>query len=159
MGADTFYNLELGFYRALDTRVRERPGRTQNADADGRKRQATFARSIIGFLTGDWHQTLMKAFLVATALAAIVASTPGSAKATKVNHFVEVDGTRYRVAVYNNEIVLVANKSLVVAYDPYERDRQRKAVVEATGCKVVDELPSNDGKTRGKLDCSEKVGG
>jgi hypothetical protein len=98
----------------------------------------------------------MRAYLIAFALAAISVSTPGAAKATKVNHFVEIDGTRYRVAVYNNEIVLVANKSLVVAYDPYERDRQRKAVVAATGCKVVDELPSNDGKTRGKLDCSEK---
>jgi hypothetical protein len=98
----------------------------------------------------------MRAYLIAFAVATVSVAAPAAAKPTKVNHFVEVDGTRYRVAVYNNEIVLVANKSLVVAYDAYERDRQRKAVVAATGCKVVDELPSNDGKTRGKLDCSSK---
>jgi hypothetical protein len=72
--------------------------------------------------------------------------------AGRVTHRVEIDGFKYRVAV-EDSAVLVANKGLVVTYSLDERDRQRQAVKKATGCNIVDELPSNDGRLRGKLDC------
>lgn len=102
------------------------------------------------------HHDMMKHIPVGL-LALLAIASPASAKSNKVQHYVEIDGTRYRVAIYDGDMVLVANKSAYVSYDIHERDRQRQAVVMTTGCKVVDELPSNDAKLRGKLDCSEKA--
>jgi len=65
---------------------------------------------------------------------------------------VEIEGQRYRVTT-QGQTVIVANKAAVVAYSVEERDRQRAAVRAATGCNVVDELPSQDARLRGKLDC------
>lgn len=76
------------------------------------------------------------------------------ARSDKATSKVEVDGKTYRVT-RQGDAVVVARKSLIVAFDVAERDRQRAAVRKATGCSVVDELPSQDARLRGKLDCSE----
>ena len=73
--------------------------------------------------------------------------------ATRETKRVEVDGRTYRVTV-QGQGVIVANKGAVVTYDLDERDRQRKAVEAATGCRVSDEMPSADARLRGRLDCT-----
>jgi uncharacterized protein YabE (DUF348 family) len=84
--------------------------------------------------------------------AGVMLFTVAAAKETKR---VEVDGSRYRVTTQNGTVI-VANKGMVVAYSVEERDRQRAAVLAATGCRVVDELPGTDARLRGKLDCAGK---
>jgi len=74
-----------------------------------------------------------------------------SAKTTKR---VDVDGKIYRVT-RTGDAVVVARKSFIVSYDIGERDAQRRAVLIATGCQIVDELPSTDARLRGKLLCPD----
>jgi len=56
--------------------------------------------------------------------------------------YVVVDGARYRVTRKGDEFVV--NKKAT--------DAQRKAVIAATGCKPIDELPGS-ARLKGKLDC------
>lgn len=91
----------------------------------------------------------------AVALVALCAAGTASAAPDKTSKIVEVNGKKYRV-VTQGRAVLVANKAFFVAYDVNERDDQRAAVKLATGCGITDELPSNDAKLRGKLDCPSK---
>jgi len=65
--------------------------------------------------------------------------------------YVVVDGARYRVTRKGDEFV-VNKKATVVRYSIAERDAQRKAVIAATGCKPIDELPGS-ARLKGKLDC------
>jgi hypothetical protein len=95
----------------------------------------------------------MKRILSTFLIAGLVVS-PSSAAAPKVTKKVEVNGKRYRVTTMG-DAVLVANKAMIVSYDIHERDDQRAAVKVATGCSIVDELPSDDARLRGKLKCSD----
>lgn len=106
---------------------------------------------------GQCHAGAMRYAVTMTVLASLLASTPamGDAGPKRVTKIVEVNGKRYRVVTLGNA-VMVANKAFYVAYDVNERDDQRNAVKAATGCQIVDELPSNDAKLRGKLDCSNQ---
>lgn len=85
-------------------------------------------------------------------VALAMASTAAAAQKTTTK--VEVDGKTYRVT-RSGETVVVARKSLIVAFDIAERDRQREAARKVTGCAVVDELPGQDGRLRGRLDCAD----
>lgn len=98
----------------------------------------------------------MKNRTAAALIAFALIPSMSMAKEKRVDLHADVDGASYRVTVVNDDKVLVARKALFVAYDLYERDRQRKAVTIATGCEIVDELPSNDARLRGRLDCSKK---
>lgn len=91
-------------------------------------------------------------YIIAAALFAITLTATSSAAPKKVTTKVELNGKKYRVTVIG-DAVMVANKAMFVAYDIQERDDQRAAVKQVTGCDVIDELPSNDAKTRGKLKC------
>jgi hypothetical protein len=77
-------------------------------------------------------------------------ATAGYAKS--VTQHVVVDGARYRVTVKEG-VAIVARKSLLVTYTVEERDRQRRAAEQVTGCRLVDEMPNQGGITMGKLDC------
>jgi hypothetical protein len=87
--------------------------------------------------------------------AALLGLTAAAAIAKATTTKVEVDGKKYRVST-DGDAVVVARKSLIVSYDIDERDRQREAVKIATGCMVGDELPSNDGRLRGRLVCGPR---
>ena len=76
----------------------------------------------------------------------------GAGDSQKSTQHVEIDGARYRVTVKAG-IATVARKSLIVTYSIEERDRQRAAVLKATGCRLVDEMEPGGGITQGKLDC------
>ena len=88
----------------------------------------------------------MNWLLLIGAAAGAQAATPA-----KVNHFVEVNGVRYRVEV-KGDVVTVAKKKMFVKWNMAERDAQREAVRKATGCEVVDEFPSTT-KLKGRLSC------
>jgi hypothetical protein len=93
----------------------------------------------------------MRATFTLLMTVALVAST-GATRESKVNHFVTIEGVRYRVAVRGAE-VLVVSKGALVRSDVATRDRMREAVRAATGCVIADELPFLDGRLRGKLIC------
>lgn len=96
----------------------------------------------------------MRCFILfATAMLAMPCAALAQAP-QKVTKKVEVNGKRFRVTTYGNAVI-VANKAAIVRYDVNERDDQRAAVKAATGCDVVDELPSNDARLRGKLSCPQ----
>lgn len=97
----------------------------------------------------------MKRVIIASTmfLASAGLASPGAAASPqKVTKKVVINGKTFRVTVIG-DAVMVANKAMFVAFDIQERDDQRAAVKEVTGCEVVDELPSNDAKLRGKLKC------
>ncbi|WP_208633029.1 hypothetical protein [Rhizorhabdus wittichii] len=81
---------------------------------------------------------------------AVLWATAGHARS--VTHHVVIDGARYRVTVKDGTAI-VARKSLLVTYTLEERDRQRRAAEQVTGCRLVDEMPNQGGITMGKLDC------
>lgn len=92
------------------------------------------------------------AYLISLMLLGVSTNPPAIAAPEKVTTKVEINGKKYRVTVIG-DAVMVANKAMFVAYDVQERDDQRAAVKQVTGCEITDELPSNDAKTRGKLKC------
>lgn len=88
--------------------------------------------------------------LITLAIAAF--SAAGTEASERQTIKVQVGGKAYRVS-RTGDAVVVARKAVLVRYDVTERDAQRAAVLKATGCEVYDELPSNDGRLRGKLKC------
>lgn len=80
----------------------------------------------------------------------LIAGTASAAE--KVQHFVDVDGARYRVEVKGDEVT-VAKKAVLVKWNMKERDAQRRAVLAATGCEVVDEFEVRNAKLKGRLKC------
>lgn len=86
-------------------------------------------------------------------IAALIAGHAALAS-EKTSKRVDIDGKTYRVT-RSGDTVVVARKSFLVSYDIGERDAQRRAVLIATGCQIVDELPSTDARLRGKLQCPE----
>lgn len=74
--------------------------------------------------------------------------------AEKVERKVTVDGSRYRVSWRGDEVE-VASKGLIAVRSLRSRDRMRAAVLSATGCKLVDEMPVNAAVIQGKLDCGQ----
>ena len=89
----------------------------------------------------------------AVIFAAFVAAAPSEAPTEPFERKVEVGGATYRVAV-KRSIVTVSKKSVFVGFSIEERDKMRQAVKLATGCNVVDEIPSG-AKLKGKLLCNE----
>ncbi len=83
--------------------------------------------------------------MIGVLLAALLASEG------KVDRYAEVEGARYRVTIRGDEVT-VTKKALAVTLTLRERDAQRQAVVIATGCRLVDELP-NSAKLKGRLEC------
>lgn len=90
---------------------------------------------------------------LALLLAAASQGAPAD-KPKKVTQHIVLEGVRYRVTTFGKSVE-VANKSASVRYTVDERDAQRKAAQIITGCKLVDELPSTDARTRGKLECDD----
>ncbi|MBB5709279.1 hypothetical protein [Sphingomonas xinjiangensis] len=91
------------------------------------------------------------AFGLSTASLASIAliATAGSDK--KAVHSVEVRGSEYRVIVNGDKVEVRTPKPLVV-WNQVVRSEQLDAVVQATGCKAVDD--SGTDVLRAKLDCS-----
>lgn len=80
-------------------------------------------------------------------------ASPSAAAETAVTKRVEIEGVPYRVTV-KGQAVTVARKTVFSKWDISERDAQRAAVRLATGCSIVDELPGDDARLRGKLACA-----
>lgn len=68
---------------------------------------------------------------------------------------VVIDGSSYRVRVRDQEVE-VAAKGLIAVKSLNSRDRMRRAVTEATGCQIVDELPISASIMQGHLSCGAR---
>jgi hypothetical protein len=79
------------------------------------------------------------ALVLACSLSIPVAGLAAAQKVSSTN--VEVDGHRYKVVRYNDDTVLVAQRSISGEhYGVVLRNRMRQAVVKATGCHMVDDM-------------------
>ena len=84
---------------------------------------------------------------------ALATASPSSSPPEGTTH-VEVDGHEYRVTVKNGTVT-AASKRTLTGYSMDERDRQRAAVLKATGCRIVDEFDLGGApKVEGRLDCA-----
>ena len=88
-------------------------------------------------------------FMIAIAVG-LLASDPATIQT--VTKKVTIEGARYRVRVRGDEVE-VASKSLVAIQTLNSRDRMRRAVAEATRCRLVDELQLSASILQGRLDC------
>jgi hypothetical protein len=86
--------------------------------------------------------------MIALAAGLFLAQEPTEPTTKKV----VIDGKNYRVKVRGQEVE-VASKGLVAFKSLDGRDRMRRAVTAATGCKIVDELPISSSILQGRLLC------
>lgn len=70
----------------------------------------------------------------------------------ETNQVVDVDGRSYRVEV-NGETVRVFQKAVFTKVSLDARSRMRRAVTQATGCRIVDDY-WKETKLEGFLDCA-----
>lgn len=75
--------------------------------------------------------------------------------APEMHSYVTIDGSRYLVATLG-ERVRVTAKPAPVAASAEARDRMRLAVIEATGCRIVEDRWSGVALL-GELDCRERL--
>lgn len=69
---------------------------------------------------------------------------------------VQVEGSTYRVRVRGSEVE-VASKRLLAVKSVANRERMRRAVIEATGCQIIDELVLSPSILQGKLSCVREI--
>lgn len=90
------------------------------------------------------------------AIPCLLVAGPADAKAKVVQEIrTEVDGKPFKVVRYDDGTILVVQRTIGGHRPDQEfRDRSRRAVVKATGCRMVDELldPFNIHYT-GRLQC------
>jgi hypothetical protein len=72
----------------------------------------------------------------------------------KKTSIVKIDKSSFRVTLVG-DTVIVANKAMIAGRTMKVRDQMRRAVIEATGCELTDELWF-DATLKGRLLCTEQ---
>lgn len=95
--------------------------------------------------------------VAALAGAAMTTSAPaaGPAGPPEMHTYVTVEGVRYHVVSYKTEWAHVMGDPAPVKPSPEMREHMLRAVVEATGCRLVEDSWV-DAELRGKLDCTDR---
>lgn len=94
---------------------------------------------------------LMRFSLVVVEVALLV-GLPGQASA-KTTWKTKVEGTTFRITL-DGDVVNVVDKSIFTGRNMDVRDKMRAAVLQATGCEIVDEMWF-DAKMKGKFRCPD----
>jgi hypothetical protein len=83
----------------------------------------------------------------------IVFASSALADAPIANYKVKVEGKSFRVRVQGDTVKSIP-KAAIAGQSLAQRDRLRAAVVEATGCKIVDDY-WDESRLAGKLQCPQ----